>query len=112
MLGGGDLLHADNSENRTARFGNALQVDGRRPKVLMAACKLMVRTVELCLACHRHVTLRILPGNHDENSAVSVAYFLAAWFRDEARVTVDLDPSLFWWFRWGRPMGIPSRRRR
>lgn len=101
VLGGGDLLHADNSENRTARSGNALQVDGRWPKVLMAACKLMVRTVELCLARHGHVTVRILPGNHDENSAVAVAYFLAAWFRDEPRVTVDLDPSLFWWFRWG-----------
>lgn len=101
VLGGGDLLHADNSENRTARSGNALQVDGRWPKVLMAACKLMVRTVELCLTRHGHVTVRILPGNHDENSAVAVAYFLAAWFRDEPRVTVDLDPSLFWWFRWG-----------
>ncbi|MGX9981997.1 metallophosphoesterase family protein [Methylobacterium fujisawaense] len=101
VLGGGDLLHADNSENRTARSGNALQVDGRWPKVLMAACKLMVRTVELCLRRHRHVTVRILPGNHDENSAVAVAYFLKAWFRKQRRVRVDLDPSLFWWFRWG-----------
>ena len=104
MLGGGDLLHTDNSENRTARSGNALQVDGRWPKVLMAACRLMVRTVELCLARHRHVTVRILPGNHDENSAVAVAYFLAAWFRAESHVTVDLDPSLFWWFRWGKAL--------
>ncbi len=30
--------------------------------------------IELCVARHRHVTVRILPGNHDENSAVAVAY--------------------------------------
>ncbi|MGH1569422.1 hypothetical protein ACRAWG_00590 [Methylobacterium sp. P31] len=70
VLGGGGLLHADNSENRTARSSNALRVDGRWPKFVMAVCTLMVRTVELCLARHRHVLVWILPGNHDENSAV------------------------------------------
>ncbi len=32
---------------------------------------------------------------------MAVAYFLKAWFRKQRRVRVDLDPSLFWWFRWG-----------
>ena len=50
---------------------------------------------------HEHVTLRILPGNHDEHSAVAIAYFLLAWYRNEPRVTVDVDPSLFFWFRFG-----------
>ncbi len=101
VLGGGDLLHADNQENRTARSGNALQVDGRYQKVLMAASRLMVRAVEANLRRHGHVTVRILPGNHDEHASVAVAYFLLAWFRDEPRVTVDVDPSLFFWFRFG-----------
>ena len=38
VLGGGDLLQSDNNENKTARSGNVLQVDGRYQKVLMAAC--------------------------------------------------------------------------
>jgi len=101
VLGGGDLLHADNSENKTARSGNVLQVDGRYQKVVGVATKLMVRTTEAALRRHGRVTVRILPGNHDEHSAVAVAYFLAAWFRNEPRVTVDLDPSLFFWFRFG-----------
>ena len=104
VLGGGDLLHADNSDNRTARSGNALQVDGRYQKVLMAASRLMVRTVDASLRRHGRVTVRILPGNHDEHAAVAVAYFLLAWYRDEPRVTVDTDPSLFWWHRFGRVM--------
>lgn len=101
VLGGGDLLHADNSENKTAKSGNALQVDGRYQKVVGVATKLMVRTTDAALRQHEHVTLRILPGNHDEHSAVAIAYFLLAWYRNEPRVTVDVDPSLFFWFRFG-----------
>lgn len=104
VLGGGDLLHADNSENRTARSGNALDVDGRYQKVLRAACRLKVRTVDAHLRRHAHVIVRILPGNHDEHTAIAVAYFLLAWYRNEPRVTVDVDPSLFWWHRFGAVM--------
>lgn len=104
VLGGGDLLHADNKENKTARSGNALDVDGRYQRVLMVACRLMVRAVDSCLRRHAKVTVRILPGNHDEHAAVAVAYFLKAWFRNEPRVTVDTDPSLFFWHRFGDVM--------
>jgi hypothetical protein len=101
VLGGGDLLHADNSNNTTAKSGNALQVDGRYQKVIGVAVRLMVRTTDAALRRHQRVTLRILPGNHDEHSAVAIAYFLLAWYRNESRVTVDVDPSLFFWRRFG-----------
>ncbi len=101
VLGGGDLLHSDNNENKTARSGNVLQVDGRYQKVLMAACRLIVKAVDANLRRHARVTIRILPGNHDEHASVAVAYFLLAWYRNESRVTVDVDPSLFFWFRFG-----------
>lgn len=104
VLGGGDLLHSDNNENKTARSGNALQVDGRYQKVLMTACRLVVRAIDANLRQHGHVTVRILPGNHDEHASVAVAYFLLAWYRNEPRVTVDVDPSLFFWFRFGKVM--------
>ncbi|BAQ50398.1 hypothetical protein [Methylobacterium aquaticum] len=104
ILGGGDLLHSDTQENRTARSGNALQVDGRYQKVLMTAARLMVRTVDAALCRHGHVTVRVLPGNHDEHASVAIAYFLLAWYRAEPRVTVDVDPSLFWWHRFGAVM--------
>lgn len=102
VLGGGDLIHSDNQENRTARSGHALDVDGRYPEVVRAAARLMVGMIEAALARHERVIVRILKGNHDEHSSVAVAYFLLAWFRNEPRVTVDDDPSLFFRHRFGK----------
>src|SRR6185369_5675653 len=65
---------------------------------------LMVRTTDAALRRHERVTLRILPGNHDEHSSVAIAYFLLAWYRNEPRVVVDVDPSLFFWRRFGLVM--------
>src|SRR5690606_28320625 len=96
VLSGGDLFHADNKTNQTARSGNVLDVDGRYQKVVEAGCRLMVRTVDVCLRRHERAIVRILPGNHDEHSAIAVSYFLLAWYRNEPRVQVDVDPSLFW----------------
>jgi hypothetical protein len=102
VLGGGDLLHADNELNRTSRSGAPLDVDGRFPKVLLAASHLMVRAVDAALRKHKNVVVRILKGNHDDHAAVAVSYFLLAWYRHESRVVVDVDQSLFWWFRFGK----------
>jgi len=104
ILGGGDLLHADNSQNRTAKSGNALDVDGRYPACIQAAGRIKVRAIEAALARCERVIVRILPGNHDEHTAHAIAYFLSAWFRNEPRVTVDLDPGLFFWHRFGKVM--------
>ncbi|GJD45835.1 hypothetical protein AFCDBAGC_3712 [Methylobacterium cerastii] len=104
VLGGGDLMHADNQDNRTARSGNQLDVDGRYPKVFDVASRLTVRTVDAMLRRHDRVVVRILKGNHDEHCAVAIAHFLYALYRNEPRVAVDLDPSLFWYARFGRVM--------
>lgn len=102
VLGGGDLTHADNKTNQTAHSGAILDVDGRYPKIVMAAGRVKVRAIDAALRRHAHVTVRILPGNHDEHTAVAIAYFLLAWYRNEPRVTVDVDPSLFFYFRFGK----------
>lgn len=101
ILGGGDYLHSDNNENRTARSGNALDVDGRHGKVFDVGARLIVHSVDLALQKHSSVIIRFLKGNHDEYSAIALSYFLMAWYRNDPRVTVDVDPSLFWWFRFG-----------
>lgn len=101
VLGGGDLIHSDNQENRTARSGNQLDVDGRYQKIIASASRLVVRTIDQCLGHHARVVVRVLKGNHDEHSSVAVAYFLLAWYRNEPRVEVDVDPSLFWWRKFG-----------
>lgn len=101
VLSGGDLLHADNGTNQTSKSGHVLDVDGRYDKVIGVACRLMVRTVDAALRRHGHVTVRILKGNHDRHASVAIAYYLLAYYRNELRVHVDVDPSLFFWFSFG-----------
>ena len=58
-------------------------------------------TIELALARHKRVTVRILRGNHDPVSATAVAMSLRRWFRHNPRVTVETGQSYHWWFRRG-----------
>jgi len=104
ILGGGDLLHADDPMRATRGSGNRLDVAEPYDVVLAGAENLMVNQVELALQKYETVVVRILKGNHDPDSAVAIAHYLAAWFRDEPRVEVDVDPSLFWYFEWGVTM--------
>mgnify|MGYP006935474638 CR=1 FL=1 len=101
ILGLGDLLHSDGYENTTARSKNLLDVDGRWPKVLRVATGLLIHCVERARQNHGKVLVRVLPGNHDEESAIAVALALSLYYRDTDGVEVDTDPSRFWWWRWG-----------
>jgi hypothetical protein len=104
VLGGGDLFHADNKDNQTAKSGNTLDVDGRYQKVVEAANRLMVRTIDANLRHHGKVKVRILPGNHDEHACVAVTYYLLAHYRNEPRVEVDTDPGMFFYHPFGKVM--------
>lgn len=101
VLGGGDLLHADTDQNRTEKSNNVLDADGRHQKGIEVAQRLKVRTIDAALRNNKHVIVRILKGNHDEYSSVAIAYFLLAWYRNEPRVTVDVDASLYFWHCFG-----------
>lgn len=101
ILGLGDLLHADNFKNQTPQSGNALDVDGRYPKSLRVATELLLHFVSQALQQHDKVLVRILPGNHDSQSAIAVSLALAMYYANEPRVTVDDSPSPFWFWSWG-----------
>jgi len=101
VLVGGDATHSDTNENKTAKSGNVLQVDGRYDKIIEVTQKIVVRQIELALDKHETVEVRVLKGNHDYHTSVAVAAFLKAWYRFEPRVIVDTSPSLFWWRTFG-----------
>lgn len=101
ILGGGDYLHANTDEYRT-QSGNVLDGDGRTDKVIQAAIQLAVFQVDLALQKHRAVVARFLKGNHDSYVSIAVSHALAAWYRNEPRVTVDTSADLYWWFRFGK----------
>jgi hypothetical protein len=101
LLSVGDLIHSDNNRNMTAKSGNILDVDGRYQKIIHATCALMADVAMMALQKHKKVIIRVLPGNHDEHSCIAVTYFLSAFFKDNKRVEVDLDPSPFFVYPFG-----------
>jgi len=102
VLGLGDLLHFDGYEPVTSRSRNFLDADGRYPKVLKTSVQMVIATIDLALKRHETVLVRILPGNHDDQSAVAVSLALAMYFDGHARVSVDDSPHRLWWYRFGK----------
>jgi hypothetical protein len=101
VLIGGDYLHSNTNDLRT-RSGNVLDGDGRTDKVIDAGVELAVYQIDMALAKHGSVIVRVLKGNHDEYSSIAIVQGLKGWYRNEPRVTIDSNPDLFWWFKWGR----------
>lgn len=104
VLGGGDITHADNNRNQTARSANPLDVDGRHQKVVETAGRLFVRAIDAALLKFQTVHVRLLKGNHDEETSPAIAWFLKAWYRNEPRAAVDCDQSLFFHHQFGEVM--------
>ncbi len=104
VLDMGDYFHADDSRNQTKRSGNPLDVDTRYARVLQVGVELAVHCIELALQKHEHVIYRKLPGNHDDETSLMLAIALAAWFRNNPRVTVDTDPGRFFMHCFGKVM--------
>jgi hypothetical protein len=98
----GDFFHADNDDARTPKSGHALDVDTRWPKVMQVGLRCLVYVIKRCLEKHRLVIVRAVRGNHDPYSSYALALALDAYFHSEPRVKVDLSPSPFWYYRFGK----------
>jgi len=97
----GDWFHSDNANNRTANAGNALDVDGRYPKVLQVGLELVVKLIDKALTKHAVVRWRSAIGNHNEHSAIMMTAFIKAWYRNEERVIVMDTPNMFMYHKFG-----------
>lgn len=102
ILGLGDLTHADDETATTRRSGNRLDVDTRHQKVLVATLRLLLWKIDRALSRFPRVTVRILKGNHDEQTAAAISVALALYFDGHKRVTIDASPSLWWFLRHGK----------
>ena len=101
ILNLGDWTHQDDSRNMTPRGHNILDVDGRYCKVLATGVRLMMDCIELALAKHERVTVRNLPGNHDPHASIALTVALSCFYANNPRVTVDGDPSEWFFHRFG-----------
>ena len=102
ILNLGDFFHSDNESNRTARSGNALDVDGRYSQIMKIGLRAMIYSVERTLQKHQKVIVRNVKGNHDTHSSFALSLALDAYFSNNDRVHVELNANDFWYYRWGK----------
>lgn len=102
LIIGGDFFHADNNNAETPSSRHKLDVDGRFDKVVDGGMTILVETIDRLLTRHSSVIVRALRGNHDENAFRILRVGLAAWYRNEPRVTIDAGPRDLFMYQWGR----------
>jgi hypothetical protein len=101
ILNLGDFFHSDDNSNRTRKSGAALDVDGRHAKILRVGVDLLIHCIQLGLQRHQRIIVRCLPGNHDPYASLALSVALGCFFKNNPRVTIDADPSAFFWWRFG-----------
>mgnify|MGYP007100073500 CR=1 FL=1 len=98
----GDVFHMDNTSNQTPASKHPLDADGCFAKVLTVGIQTFRHAVEAALRKHSRVIVRFVRGNHDPHAIWALACTINAYFDKDPRVTVDLSPSVFWYYRFGK----------
>lgn len=104
ILNLGDFFHTNDAKNMTPRSGNILDVDSRYMKMVKTGVLLMINIIECALQKHQFVTVRNLPGNHDQDSCVALTVALSAYFSNNPRVFIDDNPSEFFFMQFGNTL--------
>lgn len=102
LIIGGDFFHADDNRSETPANRHKLDVDGRFFRVLDAGVTIIAETIKRMLQHFGEVVVRVLRGNHDPHSCLTLTFALAERYRLDPRVTIDKDPRDLWMMQWGR----------
>jgi hypothetical protein len=92
----GDWMHSDGMgmiSGVTPTSGHSLDQDGRFPKVVKAAIRILRRVVDYALTKHQTVIVLMAEGNHDLASSVWLRAMFQALYENEPRVQV-IDSDL------------------
>lgn len=98
----GDVFHANDQTNQTPAHRHQLDVDSRFVRVLQIGILAFRHAILRALQKHKKVIVRFVSGNHDPQAVWALAYATSAYFENDARVEVDLSPSKFWFYRFGK----------
>lgn len=98
----GDVFHANDQTNQTPAHKHQLDVDSRFVRVLQVGIQAYRQAVLRALERHNRVVVKFVAGNHDPQAVWALAFSIAAYFDNEPRVEVDLGPSKFWFFQFGK----------
>jgi hypothetical protein len=98
----GDVFHANDQTNVTPGHKHQLDVDSRYPKVILSGINTFRHAILRALEIHPKVLVWIKPGNHDPQAIYALAFALAAFFENNDRVEIEINPSKFSYFRFGK----------
>lgn len=100
----GDFLHYDGILPVTPTSGNVLASDSRFPKMVDVGVHCMRVTIDEALRRYGQVHVIVEPGNHDLSVSIMLMKCLQIAYEREPRVTVDVSPRHFHYFRWGKSL--------
>lgn len=100
----GDWLHYDSLTAVTPLHQNVLDSDGRYPKVIEVAVRILRRVVALMLTKHNRVVVLIAEGNHDLSSSVWLQHLFKLLYENEPRVDVIQSAMPYYHYQHGLTM--------
>lgn len=101
----GDFLHYDSAISPvTPLHSNVLDADGRMPKMVKTAIRILRHVVDFALARHELVVVLLAEGNHDVSSSVWLRAMFQALYENEPRVTVIDSELPYYTYQHGETM--------
>lgn len=100
----GDWLHSDGMAAVTPTSGHLLDQDGRFPKVVKAAIRILRHVVNFALQRHEKVVVLMAEGNHDLASSVWLRAMFQALYENEPRVQVIDSELPYYVYQHGQTM--------
>lgn len=98
----GDFVHFDSFRPETPAHKHLLDADTRFGKVGRVAVRIIRHIIAAARKYHKNVHVVFLRGNHDPAVAELINIFLGEMYEDVPNVTVDLSPSYFRYYEWGK----------
>lgn len=100
----GDFLHQDGLQAVTPTSGHNLDSDGRFPKIIEVAIRVLRRVIARMLQKHEQVVVGIFEGNHDIVSSIWLRELFKALYEAEPRVRVLSDILPYSVYQHGKTM--------
>jgi hypothetical protein len=101
----GDFLHYDSALSAvTPQSGHSLDADGRMPKMVKTAIRILRTVVARALEKHQKVVLLLAEGNHDISSSVWLRAMFQALYENEPRIQVIDSELPYYVYQHGQTM--------
>ncbi len=101
----GDFLHYDSAVSAvTPQHGHILDADGRMPKMVKIAIRILRTVIDLALQKHEKVVVLLAEGNHDISSSVWLRAMFQALYEANPRLEVIDSELPYYTYQHGNTM--------